>query len=179
MVSNPAQYAHSKIMVVSWQTRCSVTHTDVVHYRSLQLKGQTLMGTCHWCRLGTYQGISTRRIHPPSSATCRVCCTSSAAVTHWNTWSTTHSWPRKSYSYNHFHLNQFECALVGCYRGPANHELKSDEEKGHGRTFNKNFKKVLLCVFWLYERGVDLSNFLRLYFLYYANWVHKKERPAI
>lgn len=147
MVSNPAQYAHSKIMVVSWQTRCSVTHTDVVRCRSLQLKGQTLMGTCHWCRLGTYQGISTRRIHPPSSATCRVCCTSSAAVTHWNTWSTTHSWPRKSYSYNHFHLNQFECALVGCYRGPANHELKSDEEKGHGRTFNKNFKKVLLCVF--------------------------------
>lgn len=101
MVSNPVQCAHSKMMVVGSQARSSVTHTDVVHCRSLQLKGQTLMGTCHWCRLGTYQGILTHQIHPPSSATCPVCCTSSVAVTHWNTWSTTHSWPRKSHSHYH------------------------------------------------------------------------------
>lgn len=79
--------------------------------RSRQLKGQMLMGTCRWCRLGTYQGISTRQIHPPSSATCPGCCTSSAAVTRWNTWSTTHSWPRESQA--HFdHMCIFKNAIV-------------------------------------------------------------------
>lgn len=66
------------------------------------------MGICHWYKLETYQDTSTHQIHPPSSAICQVCYISSAAVTRWNTWSTTHSWPRKSL---HF-LTWFECGLV-------------------------------------------------------------------
>lgn len=79
--------------------------------RSRQLKGRMLMGTCRWCRLGTYQGISTRQIHPPSSATCPGCCTSSAAVTRWNTWSTTHSWPRESQAH-FYHICIFKHAII-------------------------------------------------------------------
>lgn len=73
-----------------------ITQTGVVRLRSLQLKGPMPTGTCPWFRLATFLATLTRQTHPPSSATCLVCCTSSAAVTRWSTWSTTLSWPRKS-----------------------------------------------------------------------------------
>lgn len=73
-----------------------ITQTGFVHLRSLQLTGPTLMGTCPWFRLATFPATSTHQTRPPSSATCLACCTSSVAVTRWNIWSTTPSWPRKS-----------------------------------------------------------------------------------
>lgn len=108
---------YSKKMLVGYQARrTSVTYTDVVRCRSPRLKDPMLMGTCHWCRLETYQGILTRLIPPPSSATCQVCYTSSAAVTRWNTWSTTHSWPRKSLIITSNFTLVWKCSLVSVER---------------------------------------------------------------
>lgn len=80
----------------------SLTNIDDVACRSPQHKEQMHMGTCHWCRLETYQGTLTLQIPPLSSAICQVCYTSSAAVTLWNTWSTTRSWHRKPNSFSNF-----------------------------------------------------------------------------
>lgn len=60
-----------------------------------RLRGLMLMGTSHWCRLGTYQGTSIHQIPQLSLATCQVCSTNSAVATLWNTWWTIHSWLRK------------------------------------------------------------------------------------
>lgn len=73
-----------------------IAQTGVVRLRSLQLKGPMPTGTCLWSRLATFLATLTHQTHPPSSATCLVCCTSSVAVIRWNTWSTIPSWPRKS-----------------------------------------------------------------------------------
>lgn len=92
-------WCHPLLPSVHWNTAgWWVLHWSCCCCRSPRPKDPMRMGTCPWCRLGTYQGILTPLIHPQSSATCQVYCTCSAAATRWNTWSTTHSSPRESHS---------------------------------------------------------------------------------
>lgn len=96
----PARCIHTPVFLGTspLMARGNMTQIGVVRPRSRQLKGPTPTGTCPWSRLATFRATLTPQTRPPSSATCRVCCTSSAAATRWNTWSTTPSWPRKSHA---------------------------------------------------------------------------------